>query len=214
MVRSWMLSFSALASTRTAFLRDVISALVAASLVLGAGVSPVLGRFENWDVYTYANSNCTGIKDPLNFFYEENLGHVADALAVTQGAPLNWGYSNGSDQWMFNGGQSPGDQCARETYQRASAILSPRYHTRLEQGSYVDQYVQLSTASPMHHDSLNLTCGDYADSFNSARDHARSLFVNAGYALIRTYVGNTMAIRQCDGTMTASDGYVYRNTGK
>ena len=57
-------------------------------------------------------------------------------------------------------------------------------------------------------------CGDVSDTFNGARNFAKNKYTAAGYVLIQTNIGNSLAIRQCDGRMTASDGFILRNTGK
>jgi hypothetical protein len=181
--------------------------LVPTGIVRGA-------QYENWDLYSYGKSTCSGIKDPFNFVFEgRTVGQVSQALPIVKGAPLNWSSTIiASDQWMWNSGESPGEQCNRNDYNRMSGATSPRNHTRLYAGTFVAN-VGWTTAAPMHHDDLS-PCGDVADSFNSARNAAVTKYRDAGYVLIRTNIGNTLGIKQCDGRFTASDGYIYRNTGK
>lgn len=189
--------------------KHLVAVAISVTCLLGSW-APARAAFDNWRVYTYASSSCSGTKDPLNFFYEGNVGHIASALALTQGSPLNWSATYpATDQWFYNTGESPGDQCTVNWYNRMSSSLSPRYHTRMDQGTSVPG-IGLTTASPMHHDVYSW-CGDVANSFNSARDHAHDLFVAANYGnyLIRSYIGNTQAMQQCDGSYTASDGYSY-----
>jgi len=192
------------------------SAAIAAAVVVTFAMTSgsAFAGIDNWKLYSYGSSSCGVVKDPLNFLYEMRLGLVNDALAVTQGSPLNWSAdAPASDQWMYN--SDPGYGCERNYYNRASGSTSPRYHTRLYQGSWVNSTIQYSTASPMHHDVYALCMPpDKADSFNAGRDYAKSKFESAGYVLVHTYLGNTAAIQQCDGTYVASDGYSYENRGK
>lgn len=178
---------------------------------LGVLASPVAAMaFNHFDDYTYGQSNCTGAKDPINFYFEGDVGLVAQALSVINGQPVNWSTTPiASDQWMWDSGAAPAEMCHKQDHQRASALTGAKYHTRLRDGSWVAN-VGWVTAAPMHYDHL-IYCGDVAASFNSARNQARDKFNTAGgFVVTRTWVGNTRGFTQCDGRVTASDGYIYR----
>jgi hypothetical protein len=168
-------------------------AVAAAILMLGAWVPRVAAVDHGFSEYTYGTNICTIVKDPINFYYHFNL---AVSLQMTEGT-LNWRTNFGSDQWF-----SDGAQCEKQDRQRATGILPPKYHTRLNWSGTDASW----TASPMHHDDPSL-CGDVANSFNSARDYAAGVYQSHGWFATYTYTGNTMAIKQCDGRWTASDGY-------
>jgi hypothetical protein len=113
---------------------------------------------------------------------------------------LNWDTDFGTTQWFADTGF-----CDGMDRQRSTGILPPKWHTRLDwAGSFAN-----ITASPMHHDDP-APCGDVADSFNSARNHAKDIYQGAGYFVPYTYTANTSASKQCDGRWTASDGYYAR----
>lgn len=184
--------------------------LALSAVALPVAVQPG-SAFDGFDNYTYGTSNCTGPKDPVNLYFEGAVGPVLQALAVTEGQPLEWPFSPiASNQWLWDAGAgAPGEICHVQDHQRSPYLTGNKHHVRLRDGSWV-QYVGWVTAAPMHHDSLVL-CGDVADSFNSARDYAKNAFVAAGgFVATRTWVGNTMRMRQCDGRDTWSDGYIYR----
>ncbi len=105
-----------------------------------------------------------------------------------------------SDQWMWNDGF-----CDRQANNQAENPLAPRNHTRLKAARWIDPQFTHITASPMHHDVLS-TCGDKADSFNSARDWAAQKYQWAGYFAVYSFTGNNDPRWQCD-VWVASDGY-------
>lgn len=167
--------------------------MAAALLMLSLWAPWVAAVDHGFSEYTYGTNICTIVKDPTNFYYHFNL---STSLQMTEGT-LNWRTNFGSDQWF-----SDGAQCEKQDRQRATGILPPKYHTRLNWSGSDASW----TASPMHHDDPSW-CGDVANSFNSARDYAAGVYQSHGWFATYTYTGNTMAIQQCDGRWTASDGY-------
>jgi hypothetical protein len=171
--------------------------------------------------YTYSSSNCgstADYKDPLNYFFNttnHGLGEEPVARGYIAGWPVYWGETPiGSNQYMWssNGG------CHIQDHQQAQGITGfGKYHTRLRQGPWITGY-GYATAAPMHHDTL-VWCGfpplpqDAADSFNSARNEAKTKFSDAGFSQTRYWVGNTQWMTQCDGNRVQNDGYVWENHG-
>lgn len=163
-------------------------------------LTPVAVRATDYGFseYTYGTSNCTQVKDPLNLFYQYNL---STSVTLTQDV-LNWDADVGSDQWFADSGF-----CDMQDRKRASSVGWPRNHTRLD---WSGQNPSI-TASPMHHDIfVGPPCLDVADSFNSARNAARSRYQSRGYFVPYTYTGNSSSIKQCDGRWVSGDGYYAR----
>ena len=151
--------------------------------------------------YTYGASTCSGIKDPMNFYFGKALGTLDAATDVIVNT-VSWRANPvASDQWFHDDGV-----CQKQDRQRAEFIVAAgRHHTRLNQGRWIDPQFTHITASPMHHDSIT-TCGDVADSFNSSRNLAAQRIQAAGWFAVFSFTGNNLGIRQCDGRITASDG--------
>ena len=190
-------------------------------VVVGALAYPAAARAD-WDgfrTYTYDNwTDCSTVtgKDPINYFFNttnHDLGVETVAKQYIAGWPVYWGVTTpaGNIQYMYSSDYG----CHIQDDQLAQAITGPKYHTRLRQGPWITGW-GYATAAPMHHDSL-AWCGwffnEVSDSFNSARNEAYSKFSMAGFMQTRYWVGNTLAMRQCDDRMTASDGYIYENHG-
>jgi hypothetical protein len=186
----------------------VIGIALAGSLTL-AGTGPTRADFNNWLIWTYSGSGCGNLKDPLNFFYQSEMGSIDAATSITY-YQLGWTWDFiASDQKFYNLGWPSGNRCRNNDYNRASGVISPRNHTRLKQGpDYQCPYICKNTASPMHHEIPTIPCGDVADTFNGPRDYAKNT-LDPNYFLQRSYLGNTLAIKQCNGTYTAGDGYAW-----
>jgi len=194
----------------------LVSTLCAGAL---AYPRPANADWDGFRVYTYGSSSCASgdYKDPLNYFFNttnENLGLAPYAWAAIY-TYVGWdkGPMPAGDQYMW----STNSGCHIQDFQLAENVAGPKYHTRIRQGPWINGY-GYATAAPMHHDSLaicwpNPIPQDVADSFNSARDYAKTKFSNAGFGQGRYYIGNTQAMAQCDGRLTASDGYVWENHG-
>ncbi len=89
-----------------------------------------------------------------------------------------------------------------------------RYHSRVKHGpDYQCPYICHNTATPIHHDTYGGGTCDIADTFNGARDYAKSKLAANGDSLIHSYLGNTAMLLQCNGVYTASDGYAYEDEG-
>ena len=116
---------------------------------------------------------------------------------------LDWDVVLGGDQWFADGAA-----CQKQDRQGASCVPGcPRDHTRL---NWSGQNAGI-TATPMHHDSFDvMKACEYADSFNSGRNHAKDIYQSHGYFVVYTWTGNTAAIKQCNGLWVASDGYYAR----
>lgn len=200
--------------SRAVWCLAIVLTVSAGSLMQAA---PTLAAYQ-WDgfqPYTWGNSGCSGsFKDPINYFFNtknEGLGEEPVAKGYIAGWPVYWPVSGpflATDQYMW----SSNSGCHIQDHQMAQSYAGPKYHTRLRQGPWVSDYWGYSTAAPMHHDSLT-TCGDSADSFNSARDYAYAKFRDAGFSQQQYWVGNTQAMTQCDGRVTAGDGYIWENHG-
>lgn len=137
------------------------------------------------------------------FFYNHDWIQAEAAVRTVLG--LTWDVI-ASDQWFRYRWRDGVTYCRTQVYNRASSFVAPREHTRLRDNRPVDVYV---TASPIHHDDWS-GCGDVATSFNGPRDWAAGRFQNARYPTGMIWVGNTLAIRQCDGRFVASDGWALR----
>jgi hypothetical protein len=174
----------------------------AAALILASAPAAAADDFH-FREYTYGASSCTGIKDPMNFYFGRSLGTL-DAATDAIANVVKWSATPAaSDQWFWDDGA-----CQKQDRQRAEfAFATEKHHTRLNQGRWIDPQFTHITASPMHHDAVTW-CGDVADSFNSSRDvAAQRIQARAGWFAVYTWTGNNAAIRQCDGRFTASDGY-------
>lgn len=182
--------------------RRLVSIVVACSLALAAA-SPAAADDFGFREYTYGASTCTGIKDPMNFYFGDGIGSLNAATGVIENTVTWRATPIASDQWFWDV-----DVCQKQDRQRAEFIAAvARHHTRLNQSRRIDPQFQQITASPMHHDSIT-TCGDVADSFNSSRNlAAQRIQAVAGWFAVYTFTGNNLGIRQCDGRVTASDGY-------
>ena len=181
--------------------RLIATGFVVATL-LSADPATVLADDFHFGEYTYGTS-CTGIKDPLNFYFGQGLGTLDAATDVIEDV-VGWRSDPpAADQWFRDDGT-----CQKQDRQRAEFWVAPaRHHTRLNQGRWIDPQFTHITASPMHHDTWT-TCGDVADSFNSARNSAaQRIQSRPGWFAVFTWTGNNLAIRQCDGRYTAGDGY-------
>jgi hypothetical protein len=194
---------------------------VLVAIVSAAGLAnpqPAKANFDGFEIFTYSDASCWGAnnKDPLNYFFNttnHDLGLVANAAEVIRHWPVYWDKTptpaDSQYFWSTNYG------CHVQDVQLAENIAGPKYHTRLRQGPWIPSF-GYATAAPMHHDSIGW-CGwffhDVADSFNSARDYAKTQFSNASFSQARYWIGNTQAMQQCDGRMTASDGYAWENHG-
>jgi hypothetical protein len=194
----------------------LVSIVSAAALAYPA---PAQADWDGFRNYTYGSSSCSSgdYKDPLNYFFNtrnHDLGLESVAKGYIRYWPVYWDMppTPADDQYMW----STNSGCHRQDDQLAEAMVGPKYHARLRQGPWVSDYWGYATAVGMHHDSIGW-CGwffhDVSDSFNSARDYAKTQFSNAGFSQQRYWVGNTQAMQQCDGRMTASDGYVWENHG-
>ncbi len=153
--------------------------------------------------YTYGASTCTGIKDPMNFYFGLQLGFLDAATGVIENT-VTWRMNPiASDQWFHDDGV-----CQKQDRQRAEFITGDRHHTRLNQGRRLDPQFLHITASPMHHDTVVLVplCGDVSDSFDSSRNLAAQRIQAAGWFAVFTQTGNSLGIVQCDGRVTRSDG--------
>jgi hypothetical protein len=188
----------------------LVSMVSAAALVCPSSANADWDGFRN---YTYGSSSCSSgdIKDPLNYFFNTTIGRLGEepvARVAIMGV-VGWmstPYATNQYMWSTNSG------CHIQNHQQAeTGVAWGKYHTRLRQGPWITGW-GYATASPMHHDSLTW-CGDVADSFNSARDYAKTKFSNAGYIQQAYYLGNTQSMQQCDGRYTASDGYAIENHG-
>ncbi len=182
-------------------------------LMLGISVASVAEAIDfSFQEYTYSSSSCATIKDPMNLYYTGNpMGYVNAFHGSLWATQTILGYTNSGiagDQWMFNSDPAVIPHCQVQIYNRAQYIIAPRYHTRLFQG--YDAFVGAVVASPQHHDVLSI-CGDVADTFNGARDFAVNKYDTwGGFVLAKVFTGNNLAIQQCDGRMTASDGNYWR----
>lgn len=180
----------------------LVASIVAAVAVMLATSGAAWARY-GFDDYTYERP-CSGIKDPVNiFFYNFDWNQAETAVRTVLG--LTWDVA-ATDQWFRYRWLDGTIYCRTQVFNRASWFVSPREHTRLRDNRPVDVYV---TASPIHHDDWAL-CGDVATSFNGPRDWAAGRFGAARYPIGMTWIGNTRAIRQCDGRFVASDGWALR----
>lgn len=183
--------------------RGRFTAAVLAMVFAATQASPASGDDFHFREYTYATSRCTGPKDPINLYFGGSLGTLAaatTALETVVRLPIE---PLATDQWFRDDGA-----CQRQDRQRSDAwVAAWRTHARLNQGRWIDPQFTHITAAPIHADVWTW-CGDVAESFNAPRNMAaQRIQARAGWFAVFSWTGNTMALRQCDGRYTASDGF-------
>lgn len=184
--------------------------------VSAADIGAALYTRDGWDPAVAAN------KDPINLLFAHSLAPLAEALRFVE-TVLGCRATRPSfgTQWFCEPGS--GGPCHRHDEERAThtVALVSRYHLRLYQLSPpVGGFARPLTAAPIHREVLKLFCGwtprrprsspvmDLPDSFDAARDWARSLIEDdTDYRPEMIWLGNVEPIIQCDGSPRQGDGY-------
>jgi hypothetical protein len=145
--------------------------------------------------------------DPINLVFAGNLADVANVRDII----LNkLGFRTDkfvSDQFFYE--PSAPVISHRQDFNQTDAPFSGlggRFHTRAYQVFTEDQQIGgRFVASPIHIDKLS-PCGDYADSFDLARDWAVNKLRNLGYEASYLKLEQPDVVRQCNGHLTPWDG--------
>jgi len=184
--------------------------------VSAADIGAALYTRDDWNPTTAAD------KDPINLLFAHSLAPLGEALRFVE-AVLGCRATRPSfgTQWFCEPG--PDGPCHRHDTERATHTVAVvnRYHLRLYQLSpLAGFFVRPLTAAPIHREVLKLLCGwtprrpwrspvmDLPDSFDAARDWARSLAeADSDYRVDTFWLGNVEPIIQCDGTPLQADGY-------
>ncbi len=66
---------------------------------------PAAATFNNWKEYTFSSDSCSSFKDPLNLFFQLNVGAKAEAVSrLKLVVRLDATPVAGTDQWFYNYG--------------------------------------------------------------------------------------------------------------
>jgi hypothetical protein len=183
------------------------------SLALFALAAPAFAHFDTSGKYTH--STCPGSSsnrvDPINVVFY-GWGTWDRALSQIQ-SHAGWADSGGSTQYFVDHGN-----CAVMHGQRASAgILSSRFHIRVR-GQHSDPSLGWTATGDAHHEDFvvfPVPCGHAVDSngpsgsgFDQGRNRLESNFASAGHTTFDSFWGNSQNMKQCDGDLAHSDGWL------
>lgn len=163
-------------------------------------------------------------KDPVNLVFGGSIGKVGAALEVVVSRLQARFDKFLGNQWFCE--PPVAGPCHLQDQQRATSPVAVvrRYHLRLYQINHPGPRVTGPlTAAPIHREALDF-CSDWPwsglgrrvvddipDSFNAARDWAKTQFDKEPtvFAAQAVALGNVEPIVQCDGTPVQSDGLAW-----
>lgn len=188
-----------------------IGIVLAAATLLAMTPWGASARDYGFGEYTLGTqSGCSVRKDPVNMYYVDFTSTSARSV-TTDVIGLTWGPIASTQYFDLISGVDGHASCPGQWDQKASWPTGPKEHTRLRanpQGTI--NSIWWVTASPIHHDEIDVFCGDYSTSFNGPRDWAQGRINGGGYTTAKVFTGNNAAIQQCNGNWVASDGSYVR----
>jgi hypothetical protein len=173
------------------------------ALVCGLGAalaSPASADFQSSE-YSYPGGGCSGAIDPVTLVLYGANADRARARSLLQ-RETGWGGDTNTDQYARSHGHcTPMDG---ESY--TTPAPTNRSHVRYNQTHHRDTKGRLETVGTPHEEDIEF-CGHSVVSFISARNEI-TFAMNPPFGYSYQYWGNTAAMRQCDGRVASSDGYV------
>lgn len=182
----------ALAAVAALLVRDATSG---ASPLEAEAVLPAhaLSRFEPYLLRANGRN-----ADPVNIVF---LAPDTTAVNIAARTILRWPPVSASPMRFSEGPD------VRNTAAQFQLVLGrgARYHLRIESVPRRDGRGYVLAAA--HRDDP-AACGHIGVEFDQARDLIADVFANAGYPVDLLWLGNTEAVRHCDGSLSAGDGRV------
>lgn len=168
-------------------------------LAVGMAIAtPASGHFSSTE-YSYPSS-CSGAIDPVSLVLYGPNATGARSQALVQ-RETGWGGDDSTDQYTGSHGYCL--SMGRESYDNCA--LCNRKHVRFNQTYHADTLGRLTTVATPHEERVT-TCGHVTFSYISARN-AIAFAMNPPFSFVYHYDGNDAALRQCNGSTVASDGY-------
>jgi hypothetical protein len=143
--------------------------------------------------------------DPINLIFDINGTWTNTYDRVL--AYLGWYDRGGTTQQFPDHSSSPWEN--QNGQAGSDCDLCERYHLRYNQGNDSAAGWGTWTMAPAHYEQYTWCGAPYhkSSTYDGARNVVHNAFVNNGYTIGWVNRANNQAVRQCDGSYTAGDGW-------